>query len=53
MVSKTQRRFNRFLMLISTSVLKRVSNYDLIIFASHIAVEYIYVHLVNIFSIVA
>ena len=29
-VSKTQRRFNRFLMLISTSVLNRVSNYDLI-----------------------
>ncbi len=30
-VSKTQRRFKRFLMLISTSVLKRVSNYDLVI----------------------
>ena len=35
-VSKTQRRFNRLLMLISISVLKWVSKYDLIMCTSHI-----------------
>jgi hypothetical protein len=39
------------LMLISTSVLKRVSNYDLIICLLHIAIKFIYVYCVNKFSI--